>query len=273
MLIMKKTSQDKQAEKYLDLLRQGDERGLDFFYNCFYGYLFHRTFRATKDDCTSESIVQEALLRLWLFRKKVKDTEDILIFLKSQIRSAIHAFYTKSNNRFHRSLLRLDEVEGYQEFMLGYEQEKEEETDVVYLDKLEEEKQRRLDQLSSLLPSLNDRQQLFIKLCLKYSFNYERIAYYLGGISDYEVSLQVEKTIDTLRAVFSNSQKLALISRPAKMVLQGGLDEQQMKIFQMRYELQYSFEQISEVLQLNPSTVKRVFVQAHSKIKTPKKMA
>ncbi len=97
--------------------------------------------------------------------------------------------------------------ECYQEFLLGYEVEEEEEMDLVYLEKLEEEKQQRLDQLGNLLPSLNQQQQLFIKLCLKYSFNYERIAYYLGGISDYEVSLQVEKTIDTLRSVFNSSQK------------------------------------------------------------------
>lgn len=270
---MNKTLQQQQTEKHIALLRQGDERGLDFFYQRFYGYLFARTFRATQDDCVAESIAQEALLRLWLFRNQIKDIEHILAFLKTQVRSAIHAFYNKTRNRFHRSLLRLDAIEDYQEFLLGYEMEEEEEMDLVYLDKLEEEKQQRLDQLGNLLPSLNQQQQLFIKLCLKYSFNYERIAYYLGGISDYEVSLQVEKTIDTLRAVFNSSQKMELINRPTKIVLQGEFDEQQAEIFHMRYELQLSFEQISEALQLNPSTVKKLFVQAHAKIKTAKKTA
>ncbi|MBB2952468.1 hypothetical protein [Sphingobacterium sp. JUb56] len=270
---MNKTLQIQQAEKYISFLQNGDERGLNFFYNRFYGYLFASTFRATKDDCAAESIAQEALLRLWLYRKQVKDIDDTLTFLKAQVKSAIHAFYNTTRDRFHRNLLRLDGIENYQEFLMGYEMEEEEEMDLIYMEKLEEEKQERLDKLNKLLPSLNNQQQLFIKLCLKYSFNYERIAYYLGGISDYEVSLQVEKTIDTLRSVFNSSQQMELLNKPSKIVLQGEFNDQQAEIFHMRYELQFSFEQISEALKLNPSLVKQLFVQAHAKIKTAKKTA
>ncbi|QQD11902.1 RNA polymerase sigma factor [Sphingobacterium sp. UDSM-2020] len=270
---MNKTLQIQQAEKYISFLQNGDERGLNFFYNRFYGYLFASTFRATKDDCAAESIAQEALLRLWLYRKQVKDIDDTLTFLKAQVKSAIHAFYNTTRDRFHRNLLRLDGIENYQEFLMGYEMEEEEEMDLIYMEKLEEEKQERLDKLNKLLPSLNNQQQLFIKLCLKYSFNYERIAYYLGGISDYEVSLQVEKTIDTLRSVFNSSQQMELLNKPSKIVLQGEFNDQQPEIFHMRYELQFSFEQISEALKLNPSLVKQLFVQAHAKIKTAKKTA
>lgn len=270
---MNKTLQIQQAEKYISFLQNGDERGLNFFYNRFYGYLFASTFRATKDDCAAESIAQEALLRLWLYRKQVKDIDDTLTFLKAQVKSAIHAFYNTTRDRFHRNLLRLDGIENYQEFLMGYEMEEEEEMDLIYMEKLEEEKQERLDKLNKLLPSLNNQQQLFIKLCLKYSFNYERIAYYLGGISDYEVSLQVEKTIDTLRSVFNSSQQMELLNKPSKIVLQGEFNDQQAEIFHMRYELQLSFEQISEALKLNPSLVKQLFVKAHAKIKTAKKTA
>jgi RNA polymerase sigma factor (sigma-70 family) len=270
---MKKTLQEKQTQKYTSLLRQGDERGLDFFYHRLYGYLFARAFRATKDDCASQSIAQEALFRLWLFRAKVNGIEDILTFLKTQVRSAIRDFYTKSNNRFHRSLLRLDGIEDYQEFLHSYAMEDEVAMDVIYLDEIDEEKKQRLDKLRNLLPNLNQKQQLFIELCLKYSFNYGRIAYYLGGISDYEVSRQVEKTIDTLRAILNSSQKMELMNGPAKIVLQGEFDGQQAEIFHMRYELQLSFEQISKELNLSPAAVKKLFVQAHARIKTGKKTA
>lgn len=270
---MSKTLQRQQIEHYVSLLQRGHERGLDFFYSRFYGYLFARTFRATQDDCAAESIAQEAFLRLWLFRKQINDVEDILSFLKAQVKSAINTFYSKTRNRFHRSLLRLDAIADYNDFLLGYEIEEEEEIDIVYLEKLEEQKQHRLDQLNRLLPNLNQQQQLFIRLCLKYSFNYERIAYYLGGISDYEVSQQVEKTIDTLRSIFNSSQKMDLMNRPTKIVLQGEFDDRQAEIFHMRYELQLSFEQISEALQLNPSIVAKLFVEAHAKLKTAKKTA
>ncbi|WP_144243259.1 RNA polymerase sigma factor [Sphingobacterium sp. ML3W] len=270
---MNKTLQVLKAEKYISFLQDGDERGLNFLYNRFYGYLFARTYRATKDDCAAESIAQEALLRLWLYRKQVKDIDDAFIFVKVQVKAAINAFYVTARNKFHRNLLRLDGIEDYQEFLLGYEIEEEDEADLVYLEKLEEEKQERLDKLNKLLPSLNNQQQLFIKLCLKYSFNYERIAHYLGGISDYEVSLQVEKIIETLRSIFSYSQQMELLNRSSKIVLEGEFNDHQAEIFHMCYELQLSFEQISESLNLNPAMVKQLFVQAHAKIKTAKKMA
>ncbi|MDF2857036.1 MAG: hypothetical protein K0Q87_2887 [Neobacillus sp.] len=270
---MKKTLPKQQTEKYVSLLRQGNERGLDYFYKRFYGYLFGRAYRATTDECVAESIAQEALLRLWLYREQILHVEDILDFLKRQTRSAIDAFYSKTRNRFHRSLLRLDGIEDYQEFLQGYDMEEEEEVDLVYLEKLEEEKQQRLDQLNRLLPHLNQQQQLFIRLCLKYSFNYERIAYYLGGISDYEVSMQAEKTIETLRSIFTSSQKMELAGRSSRIVLQGEFNDQQAEIFHLRYELQLSFEQIADALQLDSVSVKKLFVQAHTKIRTEPKTA
>lgn len=267
---MKKTLLQIQIEKHVSLLKEGDERGLAFFYERYYEFLFLRTLRATQDDCAAESIAQEALLRLWLFRNQIENADDVLDFLKKQLRSAIDAFYSKSKNRFHRSLLRLDGIEDYQEYMLGYEMEEEEKEDLVYQEGLEDEKQRRLDKLNNLLPSLTQQQQLFIKLCLKFSFSFDRIAYYLGGISDYEVATQVDKTIETLRSIFNSSEKMALLNKPSKMVLEGEFSDQQAEIFHMRYELQLSFEQISESLCLSSEMVKKLFVQAHAKIQSKK---
>lgn len=267
---MKKTLRELETEKHVSLLKQGDERGLAFFYERYYSYLFTRTLRATQDDCAAESIAQEALLRLWLFRERVECAEGVFDFLKKQLRAAIDAFYSKSKNRFHRSLLRLDGIEDYQEFLLGYEMEEAEEEDVVYLEGLEEEKQRRLDKLNNLLPSLTQQQQLFVKLCLKFSFNFERIAFHLGGISDYEVAMQVDRTIETLRSIFNSSEKMALLNTPSRMVLEGEFSDQQAEIFHMRYELQLSFEQISESLRLSADMVKKLFVQAHAKVQSKK---
>lgn len=50
--------------------------------------------------------------------------------------------------------------------------------------------------------------QLFIRLCLRYDFSYERIAYYLGGISDYDVSLRVEQCISHLKAALADTSRL-----------------------------------------------------------------
>ncbi len=66
---------------------------------------------------------------------------------------------------------------------------------------------------------------------------------------------------------------MELLNRPRKIVLEGEFDKQQEEIFHMRYELQLSFEQIAEALKLNSSKVKKLFVQAHIKLKTDKKTA
>ncbi|WP_148919297.1 RNA polymerase sigma factor [Sphingobacterium phlebotomi] len=262
------------SARYLTMLQNGQEKGLDFFYKKYYGYLAFRTEKATQDACAAESIAQEAFLRLWLFRENLQSEEELFQFLKTQVKAAINGFYSKTRNRFHRSLLRLDGIEDYQEFLLGYELEDEEdEQDLVYLEQLEEEKKAKLKQLEKLLPHLRKEQQLFLQLCLKYSFNYERIAYYLGGISDYEVSLQVEKTIETLRQIFQSAEKMEKLNRSSKYVIQGEINEQQEEIFRMRYDLQFSFDQIADALNLNPAIVKKLFIEAHAKIKQTKKTA
>lgn len=263
----------KNTKNQLTYLNRGNEKGLDFFYTRFYSYFYLRSNRATQDTCIAASITQEAFLRLWLFRENVHTEDEVFHFLKAQIKSAIQAFYSKTRNSFHRSLLQLDAIENYQEFLVAYDESEDSDEDLIYLEQLEDKKRQQLDKLNSLLPFLNLEQQLFIKLCLQYSFNYERIAYYLGGISDYEVSLKVEKTIDTLRSILNNTEKMNVVTPNSKLIAQGGLTDEQREIFLLRYELQLSFEQISQHMQLNTVTVKKIFLEAHSKIKPNKQTA
>lgn len=263
----------KNTKIQITYLNNGIEKGLNFFYQHFYPYCYRRANRAIQDTCIAESITQEAFLRLWLFRENVHSEADIFNFLKTQIRMAVHAYYNKSRNRFHRSLLQLDAFKNQQEFRDEYEPKEECVEDLIDVERLEDENKDKLHKIYTLLPSLNIEQQLFIKLSLQYSFNYERIAYYLGGISDYEVNMQVEKTIGTLRAILNSNQKIGQVSKNPKMIAQGNLTDEQFEIFHMRYELQLSFEQISQQLQLDPTTVKKLFVEAHSKIKPSKLIA
>ena len=261
------------TQLHLSFLKEGKEKGLDYFYKKYFDTFCYRAERATDDRCTAESIVQEAFFRLWLFREQIEDSESLFNFLKKQIRAAIGVYFTKSRNRFQRSLLRLDGIEDYQEFMLGYDMEADDEIDTVYLEQLEEDKKAKLQKLNNLLPYLSEQQQNFIKLCLQYSFNYERIAYYLGGISDYEVSIQVEKTIETLRQIFQSQDKLNMLNIPIALKLEGEFSEEQAEILRMRYELQMSFDEISESLQLSSSAVRKIFIEARTKVKPIKKTA
>ncbi|MEC3878481.1 sigma factor-like helix-turn-helix DNA-binding protein [Parapedobacter sp. 10938] len=253
--------------------KAGNEAGLNYFYHAYYDYYEWRAERFVKDDVVGNAIAQEGFLRLWLMRDIIRDVAHLHEFLGHQLREAGMSYYRKNLNRFHRSMLRLDGIEDFQEFMLGYELEDEAEEDAVYLEQLEAEKHRQLEQVNRLLPNLTDQQQLFLRLCLRYSFNYERIAYHLGGISDYEVAQRVEQCIANLKAALADTSKLDGATRTKPLITEGMLTEEQAQVLAMRYDLQYSFEEIAAALQLDDTRVKSLFVQAYAVINKAKQSA
>src|SRR5690606_8572789 len=203
----------KKAAEAFHRFKAGDETGLNYFYRAHYDHYAWRAERFVKDDMVGNTIAQEGFLRLWLMRDVIRDVAHLHEFLGQQLREAGMAYYRKSLNRFHRSMLRLDGIEDFQEFMLGYELEDEAEEDAVYLEQLEAEKQRQLEQVNRLLPNLTEQQQLFLRLCLRFSFNYERIAYHLGGISDYDDGQRGEQCLTNLNAALSDTTKLEAAPR------------------------------------------------------------
>ncbi|NRF38541.1 sigma-70 family RNA polymerase sigma factor [Pedobacter foliorum] len=247
---------------------QGDEKGLEYFYNRFYPSLYHKRKRYIKDDINADCIVNEAFLRLWLIRSSITDPKHIQTFLLDTTFEACKAFYRTSKHNFQRNMLRLDEIENYQEFMAGCSPEEALGPDeVIYQEELDERLKQQWRQVEVVIPNLTENQQLFIKLCLKYAFNYERIAWHIGGISDYQVARTVEKTLETLKSILTSSGKLETAGKTSKFQFEGDLDKEQSSILHMRYELQYSFEEIARALNLSPEHIKRSFVQAYTKVK------
>lgn len=263
----------KKAETNFRQLKDGLESGLNYFYDAYYPHYSYRAYRFVKEDLIADSIAQEAFLRLWVMRDILQDVNHLHQFLSQQIREAATAYYGKTIYRFHRNMLRLDGIEDFQEFMLGYEVEEEAEEDTVYLEQLEEEKRQQLVKVNELIPHLNQQQQLFIRLCLKYEFNYERIAYHLGGISDYEVGQRIENCIANMKAALCDTQRLEKTNRTKPIAMEGMLSDEQAQVLMLRYDLQYSFEEIAEALKLDDNKVKSLFVQAYAVIRKSKKSA
>lgn len=272
----KKLTQQQITVQQFQALTEGREQGLDFFYRKYASYLLIRATRATKNQCPAESIVQEAFLRLWLCRNHLKNETDVFPFLTSQVKSAIRIFYSKTREKFQRGLLSLEDMFNYAEYLHAYDPEADadqEQSDTIYLENREREDKEMLDRLYGLLPNINQEQQLFIRLCLKYNFDYERIAYYLGGISDYEVSMKVEKAINQLRQVIFSTEKMAAVALSTQELAHDAFTEQQSRIFHMRYELQLSFDDILQAMQLSVEVVSKLFIHAHTIIKKSKQIA
>ncbi len=262
MKIMTNQSRSRRLQHNLDLLIQGEEKALKFFYDLYGNHIYYRSRYATGDVCQSENIVQECFLKLWMLRHTLESGEDVLLFLRRYARDSINKFYQISRNRFNRNLLRLDGIEEWEQFMLGHQDE--EEADLYgHGEETDTERKEQMEKVNGILPSLGATQRLFVELCLRYSFSYERIADHLGGISEYTVAKKVEEVIEKLRSLLMGMQKIDAPILRAKMVVSGGLSEQQQDILRIRHELGLTFDEIAQQISLPPTEVRRLFLEAH----------
>lgn len=164
-------------------------------------------------------------------------------------------------------MLRLDGIEGYQDFIGGYNPDGDLETDVVYYHEPGDEEKKQWERMEAVLPNLSPDQQLFIRLCIKYSFDYPRMAWHIGGISDYQVAKKVERTLECLKAVINDAEKFNGLEKTSRFSFEGEVSAEESEILTMRYELQYSFSEIAEALNLDQGHIQRTFAAASLRIK------
>lgn len=255
---------------HFEKFRKGNEKGLEFFYKRLYPRIYYYGLRYIKDDVNAGCIVNEAFLRLWLCRKNISCPKHIETFVRKLTSDGCRAYYKTSSSRFHRNMLRLDEIENYQEFIGGYDPTIEEETDIRFHHEPAEEEKNQWERLEAVIPNLSQDQQLFIRLCIKYSFDYGQMAWHIGGISDYQVARKVEQTLECLKAVISDTEKLSEVVKSSRFSFEGDVSEEQSMILQMRYELQYSFSEIASALNLEQGYIQKAFASASLKIRKTK---
>lgn len=258
---MTNRSYNKLLKHNLALLVLGEQKGLNFFYELYSENIYAHSFNATGDVCHSESIVQECFLKLWMLRGTLSSDTDVHAFLRSYTKSSIGQYFQLSRNRFNRNLLRLDGIEDWGEFMLGREDSMPGEQ-IDQDEGLEEEQKSQMRKVNDVLPSLGATQRLFLDLCLRYSFSYERIADHIGGISEYTVAKKVEEVIKKLRGLLTGIQKIDAPALRGKMVLSEGLSDQQQDILRIRHELGLTFDEIAQQISLPPTEVRRLFLEA-----------
>jgi len=252
--------------------RDGNEKGLEYFYKLLYPRTYYYGFRYIKDDVNAGCIVNEAFLRLWLSRKVITGPDQIESFVKKLTTDGCRAYYKTAGNRFNRNMLRLDEIENYQDFIGNYDSALDDETDILYQHEPGDEERKQWERVQAVIPNLNEDQQLFIRLCIKYAFDYERMAWHIGGISDYQVARKVEKTLECLKAIIADTEKLGTLKKNSRFSFEGDVSEEQSTILQMRYELQYSFSEIASALNLEQGYIQKAFAAASLKIRKTKIM-
>ena len=253
--------------KYFRLFLAGDEKGLEFFYRLLYPSLYFSSLRYIKDDVNADCIVSESFLRLWLARKSITCSSQIETFLRKITAEGCKAYFKASKSRFHRNLLRLDELENYQDYMAGHDPKIKEDDESIYQYVPDDENKEQWEKVHAVIPNLSSEQQLFLRLCIRYAFDYGRIAWHIGGISDYQVARKVEKTLACLKSIITDTSKLEAVGKRSKYRLEGQISDEQSTILHMRYELQYSFAEIASALKLDQGYIQQAFVTASLKVK------
>lgn len=255
---------------HFNKFQEGNEKGLEFFYKLWYPRYYYWSLKYIKDEVNAACIVNEAFLRLWLLRRQITAIEQMESFLKKLTAEGYRAYYRMSSNRFQRSMLRLDEIENYQDWMASFDPRLEEEEELLYEQEPDEALKAQWKQVERVIPNLKADQQLFIRLCIKYAFNYSRIAWHVGGISDHQVAKKVAQTLASLKAIIADTQKLNGAGKANNFNVETDVGEEQSTILRMRYELQYSFEDIAKELKLDQGYIQQAFVKAITKIKKVK---
>jgi len=251
---------------YLNKLKSGDEAGLTYFYSRFYQWYAYRAYRYIREDLDAHCATQEAFLRLWIFRENIEDVAHLHRFISGQVKEAGRAYHSRRSNQFRRKLLWFFDYDEPESLLPGEPPEWENGASLE-IEEPDEGESHQLEALNRLLPHLGHDQQLFIRLCLKYDFNYERIAFYLGGIREYEVARRVNKCIEQLKSLLADSRRLSEVSHTRTLRIDRQLSTEQADILRLRYELGNSFEEIATRLGLSPANVRTLFIQAFTTIK------
>lgn len=227
-------------------------------YQQYYHTFAWRCERSVKDEVTASGMVQDAFLKLWLLRDQLS-VEEIYDFLKKQVKQLLTAYYSSDRFRFDKKLFSLDDFDSADFLMVNLEDNEQlapaDSGDVI-------ERDERWLKLQQVVARLGDGQQQLVKLCLRHNFDYGRIAYYLGGISDYEVGNKINGLVESLRHILTDGNKLEAVGRTGQVVFKGQLNELQKSVLQMRYELAYSFGEMAKALALSEAQVKTAYAQA-----------
>ncbi len=262
---MKTSSLKANQDNYIRLLADGQQAGLNYIYKLYFNLIYSRVYRATKDLCETESIVQNAFLKLWQFRKNISSIESAYEFIKKQVSEAISDYYKLSKTQFRAKTLLLDSLEDYQKYMLGYTiQDEDLDINPDAKDEILESKRKKL---AGILPHLCSRKRLILHLCITNSFNFESVAKHLGASSEHKVAKEFEKIIAQLKSLLNAAEKVKSSNSRSDLVLSPTLSNLEQKVLSIRRDLGLTFEEIANRINLSPQQVREIFLMAHMNLK------
>ncbi|HEY5746096.1 MAG TPA: sigma-70 family RNA polymerase sigma factor [Chryseolinea sp.] len=245
-------------DQIFSLFNSASEQGLTLLYNRLSNAIRLYGFRLVRDEFIVNTVVQEAFLKTWAFRERMTSLEHVRRFLKLTVRWECMAYYRDSKSKFYRSLTRFDWFENTKLIESLTEQD-----DTDY-------KSKYLNELLRLIPSLpNQGQRRALELHIREGLSAKEISQRLQ-LPTRVINEEINSACKYLRSLLE-PKILSSAVRPRSVespLLHEKLTTEQRHIYSMRYDLRYSFLQISELLKLPQPYVQQQYVQAHATLKT-----
>ncbi|WP_424495327.1 RNA polymerase sigma factor [Salinimicrobium sp. GXAS 041] len=245
-------------QRIFDLLQQGHPDALELIYAKYQRRIFWLGKQLIRDEFVIETLLQDTFLKLWEKREGIERPEHIYFFLRYVMKRECTYYYCRPKNDFYRNINRLEFYENYQEYMHGYNTQKEDEHLID-----QEADQKAFDKIKSIFPLLSAERSHLMELCLKYGFQYKAIANAMGASITY-TSNEVKRAIADIKDIIHKGSALETPFKPVAVVkIEGTMTKEQEKVLQLRTEKQYSFASIAKELNLSQKEVHKEFMAAY----------
>ena len=241
-----------------ELLKKGDPSALEHIHLRYKRLLFWHGKQMLNNDFVVETLVQDTFLKLWLHRDTIEAPNHIIAFLRLVMKRDCISHFNAPKNKFIRVTASLERFENYQDYLAGYDPLNDKENLLS-----QECDQKDFDEVKKVLNLLNPKRKHLIVLCLKYGFQYKKIAEAMGS-SVKDISNEVSKAIDDLRKILNRN----CFEQPKEKVSDNKeqpekLSNQQLEILKRRFERKSSFMVIARELRLTEKEVHREFLFAY----------
>ncbi|GAA4906137.1 sigma-70 family RNA polymerase sigma factor [Mucilaginibacter defluvii] len=234
----------------------GNETALRSIYNATSGKLIRQATKIVGDNFTASCIVQEAFLKAWELRERMRSILHVYRFLRLTVTWKCYAWLNKPANRFSRT-----KTIYYGDMSLfenSYCQS-------VSFPKQGTEEQQ-LDAIGKVLLYLPVKSKDIFDLYFSKGYSYRKIAERYGR-SVQGISADIRHSVAKVRQMIqvkSEETKPGKTSLAAYDVFLQGV---QLTIFRLRYEQKQSFECIANTLALPLTEVQRQYVRSYHQLR------
>ncbi|NLU91357.1 RNA polymerase sigma factor [Chitinophaga sp. Ak27] len=214
--------------------KRGEECGLNYIYGHFYKSLYYFGMKLTNDDFTTNTLLQEAFLKVWMFRHRMTSMLHVLRFLRISIRWGAYSHFR--SNKFYSRIIFIDGGENtpYASFTIEAEEEEKRRLQA------ETEKLNLIYQAISYLP---ENKRTIVRHYLQGRLSPQKIAERYGRAYQ-KIYKEVEESAIYIKSVVNGRQLETMKQSSCNEHLADVLNLKQIAVYKLR-KSGYAFDKIA----------------------------